>query len=811
MTIDRQTRVIDYIGDDHGGTAPSYYTAIQFHRWIGGLAATATSSGDDELDVTDQLPSTRATDNFITLINGYSVTAAFLEHFYDGSLVWDGGNEIADGFVNFGNEGVMLQIQQNGAILTDDFWNFSVGGTCTAGSSGQTLEDSGETWTTDQWVGYVVENTTDGSQGVVTSNTADTITVDQLRGGSANVFANTNTFQISKGLNASAAAGISHRFAIMTRTGGADIDNRVLFGQSRTYTRTFSEFKINGTARGNNVFAISDADDLNNNTAHATVEAYSDVHIVRTDSTANASGTNSAGQNILNVGVGEGTNFAQGDFIMTDADSHEYKIVSISTDALTLNRNLVNAVSASENVWDLSIGFTQADVDNDTTDEDYYAYWTKGAQSINGFFEYTKLLSADYTDHYIYGLPGDLFRGITHEIALTGTVTGTFDLVEGVSWTAGTGGAVGTGQMLAIEARTGSPTKLWVQLLTGGTPGTTATVTGDTSGATISTHGSTTPVDRSSLLTQPYSGASTGSAIIGSYGFTLLTPTDLGPSDKIFDLTNTLNPPPNSVQFDVTDLDITGGEEDYVNVYTYFGDTDINGDPLGGMYRWKLNAAITTDNITTVQIDQTIPTSVPATGYIQIIDDNGVTRKLAYTSHATDTFSGISPAEGTTDDDFSSVNATPTANSYKGDVLQGEYMLDTALEADNETAIVIDGTIATDTPTTNFPLRVQDDNGFMRLLNCASRTGSTFTVDNTDGQEDFLSVNSSLGSIVYIGYLDQTAVTATESFDYIYGATSRNFVIKVRNGGVDPIKEYIATGTMGTSGGSIGAIRTPDE
>ena len=807
--IDRQTRVIDYTGADHGAAGASYATVIEFHRWIGDLAdqANAVPASNDELDITDQMPSTRATDNFITLINGYSVTAAALEHLYDGSLVWDGGDEIADGFVNFGNVGVMIQIQQNGAVLTDDFWNFNLGGTCTAGSSGQTLEDSGETWTTNEWVGYVVENTTDGSQGVVTSNTADTITVDQLRGGSSNTFANTNAYLLSQGLNSDSGAGISHRFLIKTRTAGSDIDGRVVYGQNRTYTRTFGEFKVNGTARGNNVLALSDADDLNNNTAHATIDGYTDVHIDRTDSTANTSGTSNAGQTTLTTD--DGTQFSAGDYIMVGTDNHEYRVESISVNDLTLNRNIVNQITTGLDIYILNIGFVQQDVDNNASNEDYYAEWLKGAQTINGFYEYTKMASADYTDHYVYGLPGDLFRGITHEFNADAR-TGTFWAVEGVSWTAGTGGSAGTGQMLAIDSPTAG-TQMWVQLLTGGAPGDNAVVTGDESTATFTINGAigTGSIDRSSLLTQPFSGASTGSAIIGSYGFSL-DRDDLGPNDKVFDLGNNQITPPNTVTFDVTGLDITGGEEDYVAVYRYFGDTDINGDPLGGMYRWKLNAALTTDNVTSVQIDQTVPSDVPSTGYIQVIDDNGVTRKLAYTGISTDTFTGVSSAEGSTDDDFATVNATPTTGSTDGDVLQGEYMIDTALEADNETSIVVDGTIASDTPTSG-PLRVQDDNGFMRLLNYTGRSGSTFTVNTSNGQEDFLSVNSSLGSLVYIGYLDQVAATATESFSYIYGSTSNQFVVKVRNGGTSPIKEYIATGTMGTNGGSSGAIRTTDE
>ena len=229
MSIDRQTKVIDYIGDDHGGTAPSYYTWIQFHRWIGTLADDPTSTGDDELDSTDVLPSTRATDNFITLINGYSVTNAVLEHGYDGSLVWDSGNEIADGIVNFGNIGVMIQLLQNGAILTDDFWNFNVGGADDTSSGAAFLTDSGEAWTTDEWVGYVIENTTDGSHALITSNTGTTI-LGTLRGGTNNNWDSGDTYLISQGLNSALAQGISHRWTIKTRTAGADIDSRVLFG-----------------------------------------------------------------------------------------------------------------------------------------------------------------------------------------------------------------------------------------------------------------------------------------------------------------------------------------------------------------------------------------------------------------------------------------------------------------------------------------------------------------------------------------------------------------------------------------------------
>ena len=79
------------------------------------------------------------------------------------------------------------------------------------------------------------------------------------------------------GLNDDAANGISHRFMLKTRTAGADIDGRRIIGQTREFGFTYSEFKINGTARGNNVLALTYATDLNNQTAIGTVAGWTTI------------------------------------------------------------------------------------------------------------------------------------------------------------------------------------------------------------------------------------------------------------------------------------------------------------------------------------------------------------------------------------------------------------------------------------------------------------------------------------------------------------------------------------------------------
>lgn len=207
---------IRYVGAAHGAAGAGYYTVIQFHRWLAELAdnasAAITSAGSlDYLDITDNTPSERSTDNIITLINGFNVDQTATEHLYDGSIIQAGGADIWDGLVVIAGQGMDLQIVQDGIIIVSDFWN-----TVPNGSS-------------------------------------------------------------FKGLNSDPANGYSHRFMIKVRSTGTDIDGRRLLGQTRVWGYSFSEFKINGTSRGNNVMALTYAADLNNATAEATVGAWADI------------------------------------------------------------------------------------------------------------------------------------------------------------------------------------------------------------------------------------------------------------------------------------------------------------------------------------------------------------------------------------------------------------------------------------------------------------------------------------------------------------------------------------------------------
>jgi len=498
-TIDRATGDIRYIGDDHvrfGGTTPSYATVIEFHRWLQDFADQEVSSGDDELDITDLTPSERSTDNIITLKNGFNITANDAEHLYDGSIIQGSGGteEYYDGIVNFGDSTVLIQLIQNGTVITDDWWNLSGGG----------------------------------------------------------------------GVNADTNNGISHRFMVKTRTAGADVDGRRLIGISRTYGKTFSEFKINGTSRGNNVLALTQADDLNNITANATVSAWT-----------------------------------------------------------TITNN--------------NEGYTALDVDADGSDEHYYSEWDidTANHDINDFYERMKYLSQDGSAETIYGLSGELFRGITHEIAVTPNTVNSWTEPESVTWN------TGSGQMLAIDS-TSAPTKMWIQILTGTAPTSGTVITG---GSSSSTADSGTVTSREPVDT-PFCGASTGSAIIGAYGLGIIA-SQLTSSDKLTDLTANVITPPNNVTFQV--LGLVSGDRVLV---TNDQSSGIDYDQM--TLQAALNgAAETTANVGTGNI----PADTPSSGTIRIETDAGRYLRVAYDSYNTSHFTFNSSQ------DFSGVNVAAATNN----------------------------------------------------------------------------------------------------------------------------------------------------
>ena len=620
------------IGDDfqiendkdirYTGTTANY-TVLALHRWLQDLADDAAASGNDFLDISRDTPSDKSFDTIINLINGYNIDDTAAQHLYGGSIIQDSGNIIYDGIQVLAPAGMRLEIIQNGALISPNFW--------------------------------------------------------------------------TTGLNADAPNGISHQFMVKVRNAGADIDGRRLLGTTREWGKTFLEFKINGTARGVNVMAFTGwADDLNNATAEGTVAGYSDI-----------------------------TN--------------------------------------------LSIGYNGIDVNNNGADEFFYSEWDRASRTINQFYERMKYLTRRGETTTLYGIAGQLFRGITHEITIDGG-SGTWSAFEAVSWSGG------TGRMLAINNTTAtSATKMWIQLMTGIAPTDNQTITGGTSGATNLVN--VTVTERT--VSTPMCGQSTGTSIIGAYGFGVQA-TDLSASDKVFDLTNTLYQPPNFVTFTVGGIVST---EDVV---------------LVGPRGFRLNYDGETG---TFQEGETLTFTSPAgTAVLAQLIDRGTTGEMYIGPMVT----GSTPADnstitGGTSSATANVNGTPV-----DDINRRQLSLNGVLTGASVTSVVVNGSIPTDTPSTGT-IRIRRADGVYTKHTYTSWASSTFTIGSTN----FSTNNAANGANVYISYIDKTAAATSESFTGVYTA-DRSLFIRVRDGGVTPIKTFETTGTLGSAGGSATAVRTSD-
>lgn len=699
------------------------YTVIAFHRWLGDLMDAAQASGDDILDITDATASERSTDNIITLKYPYNIDDIAAQHLYDGSIIQSTtsgnlGENIYDGILVFANAGTYLYIMQNGLPVAPNFW--------------------------------------------------------------------------TTGLNADAVNGISHRFMLKVRSGGNDIDGRKIVGMTKEFGYTYSEFKINGTSRGNNVMALTYATDLNNSTAVATVQAWTTIVNTEGYQAINVDGNVGTSEyyysqwdkkaytinqffermkfltkrsteedyNSADTGtsytVGNGTLIGQAQ-IFTNGVNAQYatrvhfrlkktgtptgnavaKIYAISGSKGTTGIPTAGALATSENfdVSKLTTSYLEKELAFTTqfkmvASTNYAITLEYSGGSAGNYVQvegaasgthsgnnasltgatWTPAATADlwfgvYAAPELYGVAGERVRGITHEVALSGTKSGSFSATELVSW--GVGATAGTGIMFAIDSAAAG-TKMWIQLLTGVAPSGTVLITGGTSNATHTNSG--TPTER--VLSFPFCGASTGSAIIGSYGFGML-PATLTSSDKLFDLSNTQRVPPNNVTFTVYGL-ISGHDRILVG---------------------------------------------PADGII--LDENQFTIDATYSGAA-----------------VVSIAVTPD--------------------------------IPTDTPSTGT-IRVKCNSGIFKRIVYTSRTGDVFTTEPTDFSTD----NATSGNDCFISYIDADATggsmgdTVTASFTGVYLA-NRDLFIRVRDGGGTPIKTFETTGTLGSAGGSATVIRTPD-
>jgi len=245
-------------------------------------------------------------------------------------------------------------------------------------------------------------------------------------------------------------------------------------------------------------------------------------------------------------------------------------------------------------------GYQTIDYNNGNGATPFYMKWTKGTRTKLDVYNRIKYETMDGSAETLYGLTGENFLGVTHEVPV-GSPSGTMVEPEELSW--GTGATAGTGQLLAIDSVTAG-TKIWIQLLTGVAPESGLVITG--SGTVTSTGAAVARALGGESVAGNYTGAwitclGAGMAIA-----------DVGANDSLLNLLNTAQTPPNNQSVVVTGV-VSG--EDYVII----GKSIDSGASINKSEYAAAAGNDTSDPTITVK---TSIANVPAAGWVRI--SNGV-------------------------------------------------------------------------------------------------------------------------------------------------------------------------------------------
>ena len=422
-------------------------------------------------------------------------------------------------------------------------------------------------------------------------------------------------------------------------------------------------------------------------------------------------------------------------------------------------------------------GLRLIDISGDGTDEEYYSEWDRGGNTINVFYEYLKLMSADATAETLQGENGELHRGVTHSVP--------YDLETGAPTTAtndkhvyGTlinTGAVGTGPFVVGEAvHEDTDPPVWKGRVLGvdtvgpslivdiefGTVGTEA-FTGQTSGATAT--------------------ATTSTAQLSAGEMKVLAFDDQGAAGVFYpQVTKGIAPLDNTLVYDATDhtdfYTLSANATERAVSTPFVGAS--TGSALIGAYGLGLEAADTAAADTYFDLSNTA-----------ITPPNTVTF----------TVSGFISGDYVlcTEDNGGDINFTQMTSD-------GTSLTGAAVDTVGVVAIPSDTPL---TAGTKGGIRIERADGLYSLHRYTSLdlTLDEFTIPSFD----FSSNNATHPFNVFVSYLDLVTALTSENFAYVYSSDRTHFV-RVRDGGATPIKTAEATGTMTNTGGVASVNRIDD-
>lgn len=761
------------------GTA---YTVLAFHRWIGDLMDDAQASGNDLLDITDETASERSTDNYVTLNSPYNIDDELAKYLYDGSIVQDGGDTIYEGIVCYAPAGTYLYLVQDGKVVSPNFWTTGLNADAGSGISHRFMvkvRTSGADIDGRRLIGLARE-------------LAETFTEFPV----APTARGNNTVALTPvtDLNNATVEATLKTYTTITNTEGLreiDVDNdgenesyysewnrdtytiNQLYERTKYLSRRGTEEDSNadtGTDYAlNNVNAYQAQSFANGVQAHRLVRAF--LRLKKT-----ASPTGSAYVELYAHSGTYGTSSVPTGSPLATSKAIDVSKLTTSYQTIEFGFDTQYEMVASTN-YVLAIFYGNGDAVN-YIEVDGAAVGTHGGnQSDSGASpaSWTAAAAEDlwfqiHVSPDLYGIPGEVFRGVTHQLLCDNVSGMPMTEPERISWNGG------QGQLLAHEdihsgnltidvvASTGTYTRSAGSFLTDGfKEGMKVTMSGHTLGTNNSQR------------------------IIDTVTATVITVTDnTGLADE------------------------SGGGNENVDT-TYLWLQLLTGiAPTDGQTVTGLSSGATADVDTDIT-ERTIPLPfIGSSTGSALIGGYGVGVEYADLSTNDRAFDLIENEQrnppnnvtftvyGLTTDDRVLVGPEDGASGLDLD----QRTLDTTL-ASGSTTVVVTVAIPADTPASGT-IRVLDDNGIYIRAPYTSWSGSTFNLTGTFGSDATAPKN------VFVSYIDKDAGSASEAFTTIYNA-DRTLFIRVRDGKSTPIKTAEATATLGSNGGDVTINRISDE
>jgi hypothetical protein len=804
---------IRYVGAEHGGGSPGYYTVLELHRFLQGLADDAVASGDDLIDITDDTPSDRATDNIITLLGSYNIDDLMAEHLYDGSITQGSGitetrysGIVVVGAVN--NTATELVLVRNNQVLKN-YWG-------TVANTPANLKDSAanillRTLVKSRDAGLNIDAAKVRVQARHLQDTyAEFGATLGLGNATAAIFTNSDLNNQNNDATIAALSGITNVEGWQEIDLGNGNGNQPYYSQWNRAANSIND--LYEWAKWIQQRPPSEDSATNDSSTNYIVDDNDTTSLGRAQSWQMGTPGERITKVVFNLKIGAGTPTGT---MYAEIDTHSgatYGTNSVPGESVQATSDTVDVgiltttyqpveflfSGAQQVLLTAATNYTVIIHHDDGTAANYVHVEgdATGTHSGNMATEspattWTATAAADldfevHTSPDIHSMSGELFRGITHQITYTLEAGGPFTEDEVIAW--GTIFDYNTeasfpfvlGEKVNFSGSGAYGTLIYFR--DDGTSGQICVAVEPGSGTVIDTD---TPIGATSNAScNIVTGTVEDPAAVGGTG-QILALDDQGTTGTIWIQLLTGSAP-------ATTLPLLGLSSDAyceANVITprtlspsFLGTS--TGSALIGAYGIGVESTDLTSNDLLTALDgntQQPPNNVQFTVAALIDSEDRVL---------------VGPRTGST---------FATGQAQLAAALTGAAEATCTLQDGTEDFTPVPG----DTPASGT-LRIELDNGVFKRVAYASYVAAT-QVFTFSAAEDFSTVNAAMGNDVFVSYIDDIAGTPGElSFTAVYQGGDRDLRVRVRDGGGTPIKTFESNATFGSANSTLNAIRTSD-